>query len=161
MWMGHTGELRQGKVQWRGYEHCPCLLRHTIVGQSQWLGNNTSGYWPSPRVRKVHTDCAAVLLLLQTDGGPGAGGNAQGGWFMLDEATIVLAMCFIPECPVSATLGAIAMRKGVVGALMDIASPGRCDIHLVHAEEDALCNQPNRPKCDFLRLRHTLVRKQS
>ena len=37
-------------------------------------------------------------------------------------------------------LGAIAMPKGVFGALMEVASPGRYDIHLVHAEEDALCN---------------------
>ena len=54
-------------------------------------------------------------------------------------ATIVLSLCVLfPECPVSATLGAIAMPKGVLGALMEIASPGRYDIHLVHAEEDAL-----------------------
>ena len=53
-------------------------------------------------------------------------------------ATIVIALCFLfPDCPVSAKLGAIAMPKGVMGALMEIASPGQCDIHLVHAEEDA------------------------
>ena len=38
-------------------------------------------------------------------------------------ATIVLALCVLfPERPVSATLGAIAMPKGVMGALMEIAS---------------------------------------
>ena len=40
----------------------------------------------------------------------------------------------------SATLGAIAMPKGVMGALMEIASPGQCNIHLIHAEDDLLCD---------------------
>ena len=47
-------------------------------------------------------------------------------------ATIVLALCVLfPGSPISATLGAIAMPKGVMGALMEIASPGQCDIHPV------------------------------
>ena len=38
---------------------------------------------------------------------------------------LLLALCVLfPECPVSATLGAIAMPKGVLGALKEIASPG-------------------------------------
>ena len=76
-------------------------------------------------------------------------------------ATIVLALCVLfPECPVSPTLGAIAMPKGVLGALMEIASPGRYDIHLVHAEEDALCNWHSSPtdrNAISYRLRYTLV----
>ena len=76
-------------------------------------------------------------------------------------ATIVLALCFLfPDCPVSATLGAIAMPKGVMGALMEIASPGQCDIHLVHAEEDMLCNwhpSPTDRNVIADRLRYTLV----
>ena len=76
-------------------------------------------------------------------------------------ATIVLALCVLfPECPVSATLGAIAMPKGVLGALMEVASPGRYDIHLVHAEEDVLCNwhpSPADRNAMTYRLRYTLV----
>ena len=30
--------------------------------------------------------------------------------------------------------------KGVMGALMELASPGQCDIHLIHAEDDLLCD---------------------
>ena len=39
-------------------------------------------------------------------------------------ATIVIALCALfPECPVSATLGAIAMPKGVMGALYRACLP--------------------------------------
>ena len=56
-------------------------------------------------------------------------------------ATMVIGLCALfPECPISATLGAIAMPKGVMGALMEIASPGQCDIHLIHAEDNLLCD---------------------
>ena len=76
-------------------------------------------------------------------------------------ATIVLALCALfPGRPVSATLGAIAMPKGVMGALMEIASPGQYDIHLVHAEEDVLCNwhpSPTDRNVISYRLRYTLV----
>ena len=76
-------------------------------------------------------------------------------------ATIVIALCCLfPECPVSATLGAIAMPKGVMGALMEIASPGQCDIHLIHAEDDMLCNwrpTPTDRNVIAYRLRYTLV----
>ena len=76
-------------------------------------------------------------------------------------ATIVIALCHLfPECPVSATLGAIAMPKGIMGALMELASPGHCDIHLVHAEEDLLCDwhpSPTDRKVIEYRLRCTLV----
>ena len=76
-------------------------------------------------------------------------------------ATVVIALCnLFPECPVSATLGAIAMRKGIMGALMELASPGHCDIHLVHAEEDLLCDwhpSPTDRKVIEYRLRCTLV----
>ena len=52
-------------------------------------------------------------------------------------AVLVLALrVLFPECHVSATLGAVAMPKGVFGALMEAASPGQYDIHFVHAEED-------------------------
>ena len=76
-------------------------------------------------------------------------------------ATIVIALCALfPECPVSATLGAIAMPKGVMGALLELASPGHCDIHLVHAEEDMLCNwhpSPTDRNVMAYRLRCTIV----
>ena len=76
-------------------------------------------------------------------------------------AIIVLALrVLFPACHVSATLGAIAMPKGVFGALMEVASPGRYDIHLVHAEEDALCNwhpSPADRNVIAYRLRYTLV----
>ena len=52
------------------------------------------------------------------------------------------------------------MPKGVMGALMEIASPGQCDIHLVHAEEDMLCNwhpSPTDRNVTAYRLRYTLV----
>lgn len=55
-------------------------------------------------------------------------------------ATIVLALRVLFPCPVTAVLGAIAMPKGVMGALLETASPGQYDIHLIHAEDDALCN---------------------
>ena len=76
-------------------------------------------------------------------------------------ATFVIALCHLfPACPVSATLGAIAMPKGIMGALMELASPGHCDIHLVHAEEDLLCDwhpSPTDRKVIEYRLRCTLV----
>ena len=76
-------------------------------------------------------------------------------------AIIVLALrVLFPECHVSATLGAIAMPNGVFGALMEVASRGRYDIHLVHAEEDALCNSHPGPadrNVISYRLRYTLV----
>ena len=52
------------------------------------------------------------------------------------------------------------MPKGVMGALMELASPGHCDIHLVHAEEDLLCDwhpSPTDRKVIEYRLRYTLV----
>ena len=53
-------------------------------------------------------------------------------------ATIVIALCkLFPECPVSATLGAIAMPKGIMGALIELASPGHC-IGWLHDHSPAL-----------------------
>ena len=52
------------------------------------------------------------------------------------------------------------MPKGVMGALMEIASPGQCDIHLIHAEDDMLCNwhpTPTDRNVIAYRLRYTLV----
>ena len=76
-------------------------------------------------------------------------------------ATVVIALCnLFPDCPVSATLGAIAMPKGIMGALMELASPGHCDIHLLHAEEDLLCDwhpSPTDRKVIEYRLRCTIV----
>ena len=49
-----------------------------------------------------------------------------------------------PTCRLSAKLGAVAMPKGVFAMLQTKAIPGRCRIHLIHAEEDLLCDwQPN------------------
>ena len=76
-------------------------------------------------------------------------------------ATVVIGLCALfPTCPVSATLGAIAMPKGVMGALMELASPGQCDIHLIHAEDDLLCDwRPSLTDWRILeyRLRYTLI----
>ena len=76
-------------------------------------------------------------------------------------ATVVIGLCALfPECPISATLGAIAMPKGVMGALMELASPGQCDIHLVHAEDDLLCDwhpSPTDRRIIEYRLRYTSV----
>ena len=76
-------------------------------------------------------------------------------------AVLVLALrVLFPECHVSATLGAIAMPKGVFGALLEVASPGQYDIHLVHAEEDTLCNwhpSPADRNAISYRLQYTLV----
>ena len=49
-----------------------------------------------------------------------------------------------PECRALAKLGAVAMPKGVFAALLAAAAPGRCRVHLIHAEEDMLCDwQPS------------------
>ena len=76
-------------------------------------------------------------------------------------ATVVIGLCALfPTCPVSATLGAIAMPKGVMGALMELASPGQCDIHLIHAEDVLLCDwRPSLTDRRILeyRLRCTLI----
>ena len=49
-----------------------------------------------------------------------------------------------PACRISAKLGAVAMPQGVFSLLQTAAIPGRCRVHLVHAEEDILCDwQPN------------------
>ena len=60
-------------------------------------------------------------------------------------AVIVLAIrVLFPECRTSAKPGAIAMPKGVFAALLEVANSGQCDIHLIHAEEDTLCDwQPS------------------
>ena len=60
-------------------------------------------------------------------------------------AVMVLAIrVLFPECRTSAKLGAIAMPKGVFAALLEVANPGQCNIHLIHAEEDTLCDwQPS------------------
>ena len=60
-------------------------------------------------------------------------------------AVILLALRrLFPTCRLSAKLGAVAMPKGVFALLQTMAFPGRCRIHLIHAEEDLLCDwQPN------------------
>ena len=56
-------------------------------------------------------------------------------------AVVALALrVLFPTCRVSAKLGAIAMPKGVFAALLAAADPERCSIHLIHAEEDTLCD---------------------
>ena len=52
-------------------------------------------------------------------------------------AVVFLALrTLFPECRISAKLGAVAMPKGVFAALQAAAAPGRCRVHLIHAEED-------------------------
>ena len=49
-----------------------------------------------------------------------------------------------PACRLAAKLGAVAMPKGVFSLLQTKTLPGRCRVHLVHAEEDLLCDwQPS------------------
>ena len=76
-------------------------------------------------------------------------------------ATVLLAVrALFPDCPITAVLGAVAMPKGVMGALLETASPGRCDIHLIHAEEDVLCSWHPSPSDQHTlshRVRFTLV----
>ena len=52
------------------------------------------------------------------------------------------------------------MPKGVFAALMAAAAPGRCRVHLIHAEEDMLCDwQPSQLERHVIshRLEYTLV----
>ena len=65
-------------------------------------------------------------------------------WSHHSDSTVLF-----PECPVLAILGAIAMPKGVMGALMEIASSGQCDIHLIHAEDDMLCTGTPLPQTEM------------
>ena len=55
-------------------------------------------------------------------------------------AIMVIGLCALfPECPISAKLGAIAMPIGVMGALMEIASPANAT-SIWYAEDDLLCD---------------------
>ena len=67
-------------------------------------------------------------------------------------AVIFLALRrLFPECRISAKLGAVAMPKGVFAFLQTMTFPGRCRVHLIHAEDDLLCNwQPNEDSSDML-----------
>ena len=51
--------------------------------------------------------------------------------------TLALRQLF-PTCRVTATLGAIAMPRGVFAAFLATVEPGLCNIHLIHAEDDDL-----------------------
>ena len=56
-------------------------------------------------------------------------------------AVIALAIrCLWPTCQVTARLGAIAMPKGVLAALIATADTERHHYYLVHATEDCLCD---------------------
>ena len=56
-------------------------------------------------------------------------------------AVIALALrCLWPTSQITARLGAIAMPKGVLAALVATADPDRHHYHLVHAAEDCLCD---------------------
>ena len=56
-------------------------------------------------------------------------------------AVIALALrCLWPTSQITARLGAIAMPKGVLSALVATADPDRHHYHLVHAAEDCLCD---------------------
>ena len=76
-------------------------------------------------------------------------------------AVLFLALrTLFPDCRVQAKLGAVAMPKGVFAALMAAAVPGRCRVHLIHAEEDMLRDwQPSQVERHVIshRLEHTLV----
>ena len=56
-------------------------------------------------------------------------------------AVVVLApRVLFPTCKVSAKLGPIAMPRGVFAALLAAADPDRCNVHIIHDEEDTLCD---------------------
>ena len=67
-------------------------------------------------------------------------------------AVIALAIrCIWPTCQITARLGAIAMPKGVLTALIATADPERHHYYLVHAAEDRLCDwQPSAADLDML-----------
>ena len=76
-------------------------------------------------------------------------------------AVIALALrCLWPTNQITARLGAIAMPKGVLAALVATADPDRHRYHLVHAAEDCLCDwKPTATDLDMLQqsLRITYV----
>ena len=60
-------------------------------------------------------------------------------------------MLMWPQCQVTARLGAVAMRKGVLAALIATADPDKHHYHLVHAAEDCLCDwKPNEKELSML-----------
>ena len=67
-------------------------------------------------------------------------------------AVIALAIrCIWPTCQITARLGAIAMPKGVLTALIATADPERHHYYLVHAAEDRLCDwKPSAADLDML-----------
>ena len=71
-------------------------------------------------------------------------------------AVIALAIrCLWPACEITAKLGAIAMPKGVLAALVATADQDRHHYYLVHAAEDYLCDWQPDPK-DLARLQQSL-----
>ena len=67
-------------------------------------------------------------------------------------AVIALALrCLWPVSQITARLGAIAMPKGVLAALIATAEPDRHHYYLVHAAEDCLCDwKPTATELDML-----------
>ena len=67
-------------------------------------------------------------------------------------AVIALAIrCIWPACQITARLGAIAMPKGVLAALIATADPDRHHYYFVHAAEDRLCDwKPTDTELDML-----------
>ena len=67
-------------------------------------------------------------------------------------AVIALAIrCLWPASQITARLGAIAMPKSVLAALVATAEPDRRNYYLVHAAEDCLCDwKPTENKLDML-----------
>ena len=153
-----------------------CIASGTLVAKSdEWMDPDKHKYWHWLHCSLPHGRCLlselklshpeviplrdrVAVARLSTPTKFHVEGFSAGSY---TGATIVIALCHLfPTCPVSATLGAIAMPKGIMGALMELASPGRCDIHLVHAEEDLLCDwhpSPTDRKAIEYRLRCTLV----
>ena len=67
-------------------------------------------------------------------------------------AVIALAIrCLWPASQITARLGAIAMPKSVLAALVATAEPDRHNYYLVHAAEDCLCDwKPTENELDML-----------
>ena len=67
-------------------------------------------------------------------------------------AVIALAIrCLWPASQITARLGAIAMPKSVLAALVATAEPDRRNYYLVHAAEDCLCDwKPTDNELDML-----------
>ena len=60
--------------------------------------------------------------------------------FQIEGFSALALRELFPTCGVMVKLGAIAMPRAVFAALLATAELGQCNIHLIHAEDDDLCD---------------------